>query len=67
VLSRITSRPLRWLCYGAAVFSVLAIGSSRVYLGMHYPTDVLGGYVAAVFWLSVVYLFWRRRDGNRAL
>jgi membrane-associated phospholipid phosphatase len=25
-----------------------------VYLGYHYPTDVLGGYAAAVVWLAVV-------------
>jgi membrane-associated phospholipid phosphatase len=25
-----------------------------VYLGFHYPTDVVGGYAAAVIWLGVV-------------
>lgn len=31
---------------------ILAIGLSRLYLGVHYPSDVLGGYVAGIAWIS---------------
>lgn len=30
------------------------IGLSRVYLGVHYPSDVLAGYLAATLWISAV-------------
>lgn len=38
--------------YLAAAFMVIAIGISRIYLGAHYPTDVLAGFVAGICVLS---------------
>ena len=42
------SKPLRWGLMAAAGSYILLIGLSRVYLGVHYPTDVLGGAVVGV-------------------
>lgn len=45
----------------AGVYIVL-IGTSRLYLGVHYPTDVLGGWLLAFTWVmlvaGVVYMRW---------
>jgi undecaprenyl-diphosphatase len=35
---------------------VIGIGVSRAYLGVHYPSDVVAGYVASASWLVLVIL-----------
>ena len=36
----------------AAILIVAAIGASRIFLGVHYGSDVLGGYLIAATWLT---------------
>ena len=47
----------------------LLIGLSRLYLGVHYLTDVVAGYVAGIAWTDAViiggHLLTRRRLGSR--
>jgi undecaprenyl-diphosphatase len=40
--------------WGAASLIVGLIGLSRIYLGVHWPSDVLAGYAAAVIWMGAV-------------
>ena len=51
---RIRPRPVQLVVWLAAVVLILLIGSSRVYLGVHYPTDVLGGYAVGLVWVTAV-------------
>ncbi|MEJ8548506.1 phosphatase PAP2 family protein [Brevibacillus borstelensis] len=37
----------------AAIVLVLSIGISRIYLGVHYPSDVLAGFAAGGAWLTI--------------
>jgi undecaprenyl-diphosphatase len=49
-------RRMRRVTFGVALVVVVAIGLSRMYLGVHYPSDVLAGYAAGFAWASFVAL-----------
>lgn len=44
-------RVARWALYSLALALSLSTGVSRVALGVHYPTDVIAGWILAVTWL----------------
>ncbi|MBI1915137.1 MAG: phosphatase PAP2 family protein [Planctomycetes bacterium] len=45
-------RVVRVILFAGAVVLILAIGFSRVYLGAHYFSDVVGGYCIGAAWLT---------------
>lgn len=56
----------RWAVVASGTLLVLLIGFSRLYLGVHYPTDVLAGFLAAPLWISAIglaYFLWRAVRG----
>jgi undecaprenyl-diphosphatase len=44
------SRRAKAFCLGLGIFLALIVGASRVYVGVHYPTDVAGGWLAGSAW-----------------
>ncbi|WP_337245585.1 phosphatase PAP2 family protein [Luteimonas sp. gir] len=46
----------RWWTVAAMAVFVPMVGLSRIYLGVHYPSDILAGWAAASVWVVGVYL-----------
>jgi undecaprenyl-diphosphatase len=51
---RVKRRKTRTIIWIAAATMFLLIGLSRIYLGVHYTTDVIAGFAAALIWILVV-------------
>ena len=67
LLMRVSERrATKFYCIAVAMLATLLIGVSRVYLGVHYPTDVLAGWMVGLSWALACWIAERlleRRTG----
>jgi undecaprenyl-diphosphatase len=67
LLMRVAERRLvKFYCMFVAMLATVLVGATRVYLGVHYPTDVLAGWLIGLSWALFCWLLERsieRRAG----
>ncbi|MEG0443701.1 MAG: phosphatase PAP2 family protein [Carnobacterium sp.] len=57
-----------WLVIAVTAIIVFLIGMSRIYVGVHFPSDVIGGYCLGGSWLALsigLYPKWKQWTKNR--
>lgn len=62
LLRRTKSRLLHILIAVGITVLILSIGFSRIYLGVHYPTDIAAGFSLGLFWLLIGRFIVHRRQ-----
>ena len=55
VVLSIMNKLNKYFIFSIAVIGIVIIGSSRIYLGVHYPTDVMAGICLGISIVSTVY------------
>jgi undecaprenyl-diphosphatase len=66
LLAQISDRTrMKVYCIAVAAIMTILVGLSRVYLGAHYPSDILAGWTAGATWAGLCWLVarWLRRSG----
>lgn len=59
-------KPWKQICAALLALLVAFIGVSRIYLGVHYASDVLAGLLIGAAWVILFVLFMEKIRGNRA-
>ena len=61
------SRLTKFYCMAVAMLATLLVGATRVYLGVHYPTDVLAGWLIGISWALFCWLLERSLERSAGL
>lgn len=61
------SRSIRALIWSATGATAIAVGLTRVYLGVHWPTDILGAWAFALTWITISVAVIRTTSNERGI
>jgi undecaprenyl-diphosphatase len=50
---------MRWVTISICAILIVLIGPSRIYLGEHWVSDVIGSYIIGTFWLIILILLYQ--------
>lgn len=67
LIARQLSRPRRWIAYAIAAMLISAIAMSRLYLGAHWLSDVIGGLSLGLVWVSLLGITYYRHSPQISL
>ena len=68
MLMRVANRRVtKFYCLAVAMLLTAIVGISRVWLGVHYPTDVLGGWLIGFVWASICWLATERVEARAGI
>ena len=60
-------RLTKFYCMMVAMLATVLVGASRVYLGVHYPTDVLAGWLIGLSWALLCWIIERSLERQAGL
>lgn len=63
IYKKIENKKIKYPLIGLLTVLILLIGISRIYLGVHYATDVLGGFIIGFIYLTlfIKYMYKNKR------
>ena len=65
---RIAERRLtKFYCMAVAVLATVLVGATRIYLGVHYPTDVIAGWLIGLSWALLCWIVERSLERRAGL